>query len=116
MDPIGLALENFDAVGAFRTHDHGQAVDTAGQLADGTRIDGVVALRDALLQRPDVLVRTATAKLLTYALGRGLEPSDMPTVRAIARQAESGGYKFETLIAGVVASTAFTMRQAEAKE
>ncbi|HZF28020.1 MAG TPA: DUF1592 domain-containing protein, partial [Gammaproteobacteria bacterium] len=114
MDPIGLALENFDAVGTWRTRDHGEVVDTAGQLADGTKVDGVTGLRDALLQRPDVLVRTATGKLLTYALGRGLEPSDMPTVRAIVRQAESGGYTFEALIAGVVNSTPFLMRSADA--
>jgi hypothetical protein len=113
MDPIGLALENFDAVGSWRTRDHGEVVDTTGQLADGTQVDGVIGLRDALLKRPDVLVRTATAKLLTYALGRGLEPSDMPTVRAIARQASADGYKFESLIAGVVSSTPFLMRQAE---
>jgi hypothetical protein len=116
MDPIGLALENFDAVGTWRTHDHGEAVDTAGQLADGTTVDGVVGLRDALLKRPDVLVRTATAKLLTYALGRGLAPRDMPAVRAIVRQAEGDGYKFETLIAAVVSSPVFTMREAEATE
>jgi hypothetical protein len=114
MDPIGLALENFDAVGSWRTRDHGEVVDTTGQLADGTQVDGVSGLRDALLKRPDVLVHTATAKLLTYALGRGLEPEDMPTVRAIARQAESGGYKFEALIAGVVSSAPFLMRSADA--
>ncbi|HET7133858.1 MAG TPA: DUF1585 domain-containing protein, partial [Gammaproteobacteria bacterium] len=96
----------------WRTRDHGEHVDTAGQLADGTQVDGVTGLRDALLKRPDVLVRTATAKLLTYALGRGLEPEDMPTVRAIARQAS--GYKFEALIAGVVSSTPFLMRSADA--
>jgi hypothetical protein len=113
MDPIGLSLENFDAVGRWRTRDHGEVVDTAGQLADGTKVDGVTGLRDALLKRPDVLVRTATAKLLTYALGRGLEPSDMPTVRAIVRQAEAGGYKFDALIAGVVNSTPFLERNAD---
>src|SRR5688572_22886118 len=91
MDPMGLALENFDAVGGWRTHDNGQAVDTAGQLTDGTRIDGVTSLREALLKRPEVFVTTATEKLLTYALGRGLEPEDMPAVRAIVHDAEREG-------------------------
>jgi len=113
MDPIGLALENFDAVGAWRTEDNGEHVDTAGQLADGTKIDGVIGLREALLKRPDVFVTTVTEKLLTYALGRGVEPEDMPVVRAIVRQAQPDGYRFVSLIEGVVNSTPFQMRIAE---
>jgi hypothetical protein len=113
MDPLGLALENFDAVGTWRTHDHGELVDASGQLTDGTKLDGVAGLRDALLTRPEVLVHTAAEKLLTYALGRGLEPADMPAVRAIVRQAEDDGYRFESLIDGVVNSTPFKMRSAE---
>ena len=113
MDPIGLALENFDAVGAWRTEDNGEQVDASGQLGDGTKIDGVVGLRRALLKRPDALVTTVTEKLMTYALGRGLEPEDMPAVRAVVRQSERDGYRFTSLIAGVVNSTPFRMRKAE---
>jgi hypothetical protein len=113
MDPLGLALENFDAVGAWRTEDNGQRVDASGQLTDGTKIDGVTSLRDALLSRPDVLATTTTEKLLTYALGRGLEAEDMPAVRTIVRDAERNGYRFATIIEGVVKSTPFRMRKAE---
>src|SRR5262245_52594837 len=91
MDPLGLALENFDAVGAWRTREAGVAIDGSGELTDGTKIDGVVALRNALLKRPDVLVGTTTEKLMTYALGRGLEPYDMPAVRATVRSAGVDG-------------------------
>jgi mono/diheme cytochrome c family protein len=113
MDPLGLALENFDAVGAWRMHDQGKLVDASGQLGDGTQVDGAAGLREALLKRPEVLVQTAAEKLLTYALGRGLEPHDMPAVRAIVREAQHDGYKFVSLIAGVVRSTPFRMRSAE---
>ena len=116
MDPMGLALENFDAVGAWRTEDNGGPVDTSGQLADGTKIEGVVGLRETLLKQPEALVTTATEKLLTYALGRGLEPEDMPAVRAIVRQSEHDGYRFVSLIEGVVNSTPFRMRKAERVE
>jgi hypothetical protein len=115
MDPLGLALENFDAVGAWRDDDNGAPVDTSGQLADGTKIEGVTGLREALLKQPDVLVTTVTEKLLTYALGRGLEPEDMPAVRAIVRQAELEDYRFVALVEGVVNSTPFRMRRAELK-
>jgi hypothetical protein len=113
MDPLGLALENFDAVGAWRSEDNGERIDAAGQLTDGTKIDGVTGLREALLKRPGVLATTTAEKLLTYALGRGLEPEDMPTVRAIVHQAERDGYRFATLIEGVAKSSPFQMRKAE---
>ncbi|HEX5000318.1 MAG TPA: DUF1592 domain-containing protein [Terriglobia bacterium] len=113
MDPIGLALENFDGVGAWRDNDNGQPVDTAGQLSDGTKIEGVTGLRDALAKRPEVFVETVVRKLLTYALGRGLEPADMPAVRAIVRQSERDAYRFGSLVEGVVNSTPFRMRKAE---
>jgi hypothetical protein len=113
MDPLGLALENFDAVGAWRTDDNGERVDASGQLTDGTKIDGVIGLRDALLKRPEVLATTVAEKLLTYALGRGLEPEDMPAVRAIVRQAERDGYRFASIVDGVAKSTPFRMRKAE---
>jgi hypothetical protein len=115
MDPMGLALENFDAVGAWRTDDGGLPLDTSGQLPDGTKIEGVIGLRETLLKQPDVFVTTVAEKLLTYALGRGLEPEDMPAVRAIVRQSEKDGYRFTSLIEGVVSSTPFRMRRAEEK-
>jgi mono/diheme cytochrome c family protein len=113
MDPIGLALENFDAVGAWRTQEAGTSIDASGELVDGSRITGVVALRESLLKRPDVLVGTMTEKLLTYALGRSLEPDDMPAVRAIVRGASRDGYRFSSLVHGIVTSVPFQMRRAE---
>jgi hypothetical protein len=113
MDPIGLAMENFDAVGAWRTHEAGASIDATGELADGTRIDGVVALRESLLSRPEVLVGTMTEKLLTYALGRGLEHGDMPVVRGIVGAAARDEYRFSSLVHGIVTSVPFQMRRAE---
>jgi hypothetical protein len=112
MDPIGLALENFDAIGAWRTEEAGTPIDATGELADGTKVDGVVSLRKALLNRPDVFASTMTEKLLTYALGRGLDYHDMPVVRAIVRDAARANYRFSALILGVVHSTPFQMRMA----
>jgi hypothetical protein len=109
MDPLGLALENFDAVGAWRFEDAGSPIDATGQLADGTRVDGAVALRQALLQRPEVIVGTMAEKLLTYALGRGLDHHDMPAVRAIVRAAAKDGYRFSALVRGVTTSVPFQM-------
>jgi mono/diheme cytochrome c family protein len=111
MDPLGLALENFDAVGTWRTHESGQPVDASGQLGDGRKIDGVNGLRQALLDRPDVFVHTLAEKLLTYALGRDLEASDMPAVRAIADAARREGFRFSALARAVVASVPFQMRR-----
>jgi mono/diheme cytochrome c family protein len=112
MDPIGFALENFDAVGAWRTREAGGAIDASGELADGTKVDGVVTLRQALLARPEVFVGTMTEKLLTYALGRGLDYHDMPVVRSIVRQSAVGGYRFSSLVLGIVNSVPFQMRMA----
>ena len=111
MDPLGLALENFDAVGGWRTREAGVPIDASGELGDGTRVDGAVALRQALLKRPDVLVGTMTEKLLTYALGRGLDHHDMPAVRRIVRDSARDGYRFSSLIRGVVTSVPFRMRE-----
>jgi hypothetical protein len=113
MDPIGLALENFDAVGTFRTQESGVPIDASGVLGDGTKIDGAVTLRQALLRRPEVLMGTLTEKLLTYALGRGLEAYDMPTVRAIVRAAARDDYRMSTLIRETINSAPFRMRQPE---
>ena len=116
MDPIGFALENFDAVGAWRTVDAGAPIDATGELADGTKVDGVVALRKAILARPEVFVSTLTEKLLTYALGRGLDYHDMPVVRAIVRDAAGENYRFSALLRGVIHSAPFQMRIAAARE
>jgi hypothetical protein len=113
MDPLGFALENFDAVGKWRTQEAGRPIDASGQLTDGSQVDGVVSLRTALLKRPEVFVGTLTEKLLTYALGRGLDYHDMPAVRAIVRTASRQNYRFSALIEGIVSSTLFQMRQAE---
>jgi hypothetical protein len=110
MDPLGLALENFDAVGRWRTEEAGVAIDASGELGDGTKIDGVVAMRNALLDRPEVLVGTMTEKLLTYALGRGLEDYDMPAVRGIVRSASRDGYRWSSLVRAIVRSVPFQMR------
>jgi hypothetical protein len=110
MDPLGLALENFDAIGRWRTQEAGAAIDASGELGDGTRVDGVVALRNALLSRPEVLAGTITEKLLTYALGRGLEYYDMPAVRGIVSAAGRDDYRFSSLILAIVRSVPFQMR------
>jgi hypothetical protein len=110
MDPLGFALENFDAVGAWRTRDMGQPLDVSGQLTDGTRVDGVVMLRQALLKRPEVLVSTLTEKLMTYGIGRGIGYYDMPAVRGIVRTSATDNYRFSSLILGIVTSKPFEMR------
>jgi hypothetical protein len=110
MDSIGFAMENFDAIGAWRAQDSGNPIDASGELADGTKINGVVSLRKALISRPELFAGTLTEKMLTYALGRGLDYRDMPTVRAILRDASVNNYRFSTLILGVVHSAPFQMR------
>jgi mono/diheme cytochrome c family protein len=113
MDPIGFALENFDPVGAWRTLEGGTggpSIDASGQLMDGSKVDGPVALRQALLRQPNIFVGTMTEKLLTYALGRGLTYSDMPVVRGIVRDASRQDYRFTSLILGIVESMPFQMR------
>ena len=110
MDPLGLALENFDAIGAWRTRDAGGVIDATTQLFDGTQVDGVTTLRRALLQRPDVFATTLTEKLMIYALGRGLQPSDMPIVRGIVAGAARRGYRLSAIIEGIAGSVPFRMR------
>ena len=107
MDPLGFSLENFDATGRWRVKEAAGVVDASGQLADGTPVDGPVALRKALLKHPEQFVRTMTEKMLTYALGRGLEYYDMPVVRQIARDAASQNYRFSSIVLGIVNSTPF---------
>jgi hypothetical protein len=112
-DPIGLAMENFDAVGRWRARDGGSLgvpIDATGELLDGTKVDGVVSLRRALLRQPDLFVGTVVEKLMTYALGRGVAADDMPSVRAIVRDAAARDDRFSALVLGIVKSTPFTMR------
>jgi hypothetical protein len=108
MDPIGFALENFDMVGTWRDFDNGKTpIDSSGQLVDGTKLQSVADLRNALLSRREMFVSTATQKLLTYALGRTVQYYDLPAVRAIVRKAAQNDYKFSSLILGVVQSDSF---------
>jgi hypothetical protein len=112
-DPIGLAMENFDAVGRLRERDGGSLgvpIDASGELVDGTKVDGVVSLRRALLRQPELFVGTVVEKLMTYALGRGLTADDMPAVRAIIRDAAARDYRLSAVVLGIVRSTPFTMR------
>jgi hypothetical protein len=111
MDPIGFALENFDGIGKWRTEDAGQKVNASGQLTDGTKINGVVDLRNALLHYSPQFARTMTEKLLTYALGRGVDYQDMPVVRSIVHDIEHDNYRFSALIDGIVKSEPFQMNR-----
>ena len=115
MDPVGFALENFDAVGAWRAQDAGALIDASAQLADGTKVEGVAGLRKAILSRPEVFLGTVTEKLLTYALGRGLDYRDLPAVRRIVSAAGRDNNKLSALILGVVHSAPFQMRTTPAK-
>jgi mono/diheme cytochrome c family protein len=110
MDPLGLSLENFDAIGQWRTTDAGHAIDASGVLLDGTKVNGPRELRQALIAQKMQFVKTVTEKLLTYALGRGLEYYDAPTVRAIDRSAAAGDYRWSSVVLGIVKSAAFQMR------
>ena len=112
MDPLGFALENFDGVGRWRDQDGGNDIDASGKLPDGTKFEGPAGLRQLLLTKyKEEFVRSATEKLLMYALGRGLEYYDYPTVRAIARDAADDDYRFSSLITSVVNSMPFQMRR-----
>jgi hypothetical protein len=113
MDPLGFALEGFDAVGQWREKDRlaGATIDSSGELPDGTKLNGPDDLRKALLANPDQFVQTLTEKLLTYALGRVVEYHDMPTVRGIVREAAQDDYKFSSLVMQIVQSDPFQKRQ-----
>jgi hypothetical protein len=110
IDPAGFALENFDAVGRWRTAEEGHPVDASGGLPDGSRFTGVDGLEEALLKRPEVFVGTLTEKLLTFALGRGVEYYDGPAVREIVRTARAADYRFSALVGAIVQSAPFQMR------
>jgi hypothetical protein len=109
-DPVGFALENFDAVGQWRALEDGHPLDASGGLPDGSRFTGVAGLEEALLRRPEVFVTTLTEKLLTYALGRGIEHYDGPAVREVVRAARAADYRFSAVISAIVSSTPFQMR------
>ena len=111
MDPIGFSLENFDGSGRWRTKDAGRNIDASGQLVDGSPINGVVSLREALVRYSPQFVRTVTEKLLTYALGRGVEYDDMPMVRSIVREAGKTDYRFSELVLEIIKSTPFQMNR-----
>ena len=112
IDPIGLSLENFDAIGRWRTKgEDGVPVDASGGLPSGVTFEGVNGLRQALLARPDAFVRTFSEKLLTYALGRGVDPSDGPAVRAIIRDSAADDYRFTTVVSNIVRSAPFQFRR-----
>ena len=112
MDPPGLSLENFDAIGRWRDRSETKAViDASGVLPDGKKYDGLVGLKAALLEHPERFVTTVTEKMLTYALGRGIEYFDAPAVRAIVRDASEHNYRLSSLIMGVVKSAPFQMRR-----
>jgi hypothetical protein len=111
MDPLGFALENFDAVGGWRTAQGNTPIDASGELPDGTKFQGPSELRRILLSKRDQFVGTVTEKLLTYALGRGIEYYDMPAVRKIVRDAASSDYRFSAIILGIAKSTPFQMRR-----
>ena len=114
MDPIGLSLENFDAIGRYRNRTAGfEPLDVEGSFPDGTTFDGAGGLRETLLDRSDQFVRTLASKLLTYSLGRAVEHHDMPAVREIERDAAGDGYRFSTLILGIVKSAPFQMRRTQ---
>ncbi|MFO1333428.1 MAG: DUF1592 domain-containing protein [Rubrivivax sp.] len=116
IDPLGLALENFDVTGAWRIKDNEVGVDPVGDLYDGTKLDGPVGLRKALLRHKDAVLLSFTEHLMTYALGRRVEAHDMPLVRQIIRDAAANGYKMQTFVQGVVASQAFRMSRVEPAE
>ena len=116
MDPVGFALEHYDAVGRWRTMDRGNPVDATGGLPDGSEFVGADGLEGGLLKRPEAFVRTLAEKLMTYALGRGIEPSDGPAIRQIVRAAEEEDHVFSAIISGIVKSDPFMMRMSESRE
>ncbi len=111
MDPLGFSLENYDAVGKWRTGYAGQLVDASAVLPDGTKFEGPNGLQGILLARKDQFVEALTERLMTYALARGLESYDMPSVRKVRYEAANDNYRMQTIILGIVQSVPFTMRR-----
>ena len=112
MDPLGFSLENFDAIGQWRTTDAGAAINPSGVLLDGTRVEGPAALRRALVAQREDFVRAVTGKLLTYGVGRQMDHNDAPAIRAIVRAAAADDYRWSSAILGIVKSPPFQMRRA----
>jgi hypothetical protein len=110
MDPLGLGLETFDGIGRWREKEPGGLIDSSGQMVDGTKFNGPAELRELLMQHPDRFVTVVAEKLLVYALGRGLEPEDMPTVRGIVAAAADNDYRFSALVKGIANSPPFRLR------
>jgi hypothetical protein len=110
IDPPGFALENYNSIGQWRSADNGVKVDAEGVLADGSRLSGPVDLREAILRRPEAFASVITQRMMVYALGRGLEPADMPVVRRIVRKAGQSGYRLSTIVDEIVNSAPFQMR------
>ncbi len=113
MDPLGFSLENYDAVGRWRTQEESLPIDTSGGLPDGSKFTGVAGLQKALLKRPEIFAGTVSEKLLTYAVGRGVESYDGPAIRKILREAEPTDYRFSSIVMGIVRSTPFQMRRSQ---
>ncbi|HUQ95406.1 MAG TPA: DUF1592 domain-containing protein [Bryobacteraceae bacterium] len=113
MDPVGFSLENYDAVGRWRTTEDAAPIDSGGSLPDGSKFQGVAGLEQALLSRPDAFVTTLSEKLLTYALGRGVESYDAPAIRQVVRDARPKDFRFSSIILGIVSSTPFQMRRSQ---
>jgi len=114
IDPAGFALENFDAIGRWRSVDESfNPIDTSGALPDGTKFSGVTELRTALALHPERFVNTIAQKLMTYALGRGLEYYDMPAVRKIVKDTSTDQYRLQSLVLGIIESYPFQMRRAD---
>jgi hypothetical protein len=112
LDPLGFVLENFDAIGRWRQTDAGNPIDTGGALPDGTKFDDVSQLRQVFMGRPEQFVEALSEKLLTYAVGRGMDYYDRPALRAIAQEAARDNYRWSSIILGIVRSTPFQMRKA----
>jgi len=106
-EPIGLGMENFDAIGTWRVSDGGSPIDASGVLSDGTKINGIEGLRNALVRHSDQFARVVTERMMTYALGRGIEYQDMPTLRSIIRESAAGNYRFTSIVMGIVKSAPF---------
>ena len=111
MDPLGLSLEKYDAIGAFRLMDAGRPIDVAAILPDGTMFEGLDGLQQVLLEQNDQFTRALTEQLLTYALGRGLKAYDRPTVRAIARSTAEDDYRIQRMFLGILTSEPFNFRR-----
>ena len=113
MDPVGFSMENYDAVGRWRTLEEAKRIDASGGLPDGSKFEGVSGLQQALLRRPEIFVTTFAEKLLTYSLGRGVEYYDAPAIRKIVQEARTKDFRFSSIILGIAGSTPFQMRRSQ---